>query len=267
MKGNKQTYRTIEEIVDGVCLDLGEGNHRKEQYLRHAISEAERWRMDMAREVKTVKLPLTSWKAIQLPSDCVDWIAVGIQDGDVIKAFVNKNDIAIINDLDGSNIKIVNPPPVSMPTLSLTDLILTSNMFPFFNYSDEWGNPGKLFGQVVKDNGFGYFTVNRNENCDEIQFRTKVDSTSKIYLEYLSDGWNPDSQTAIHPYAAELITLGIHYRRLKFNKNESRTLVAEAKRDYNEEYGRVIDRMWDYSVEDIVETISNAYMLVPNPLY
>jgi hypothetical protein len=85
MKGNRQTYRTIEEIVDGVCLDLGEGNHRKEQYLRWAIQEAQEWKMDMAKEVKTVKLDLTAWKSIVLPSDCIDWIKIGIQDGDVIK--------------------------------------------------------------------------------------------------------------------------------------------------------------------------------------
>jgi hypothetical protein len=257
MKGNKQTYRTIEEIVAGVCLDLGEGDHRKEQYLRHAISEAERWKMDMSREVKTVKLVMTDWKAIELPSDCIDWIKVGIQDGDVIKAFVNKNDIAIINELDDNNVKILNDPPVSMGTVDVS--------VEFCNYSDDLGNSGKLFGQLTKDNGLGYFTVNRNEDCDEIQLRTSVAAGTDVYLEYLADSWNPNSQTVIHPYAVELITLGIHYRRLKFGKTESPTMITIAKRDYQEEYNRVIDRMWDYSTEDIIEVMNNGYMLTANP--
>jgi hypothetical protein len=259
MKGNRQSYVTIEEIVDGVCLDLGEGNHRKEQYLRWAIQEAQRWKMDMAKEVKTVKLDLTDWKSIVLPSDCIDWIKIGIQDGDVIKTFVNRNDTAIYHDLDPLNVKVANPDPVS---LLQTDL--AGYTVPFYNYSG-WQDSGKIFGQIVKENQFGYFTVNRNDNSDEIQFRTKVDSTSKIYLEYLADGFNPNSQSLVHPYAEELVTLGIHYRRLKFNKTESRQMVAEAKRDYQEEYYRVIDRIWDYSIEDITETLNNGYGLTARP--
>lgn len=265
MKGNKQTYQTVEEIVDGVCLDLGEGMHRKEQYLHWALKEMERWKMDGAKEVKTVKLPLTAWKSIELPSDCIDWIKVGVQDGDVIKAFVNKNDIAIIHDTDGDNIPIANDDPQSMP---IVDPALIP--IPFYNFLYPGNDPGRLFGLQVKDNGFGYFTVNRNEDTDEIQFRTKaVNAGDKIYLEYLADGWNPDSQSAIHPYASELVSLGIHYRRLKFDKaNGKRSISSDdvkiAKGDYQEEFDRVIFRMWDLSVEDIQETLANDYMMVPN---
>jgi hypothetical protein len=266
MKGNKQTYQSIEDIVDGVCLDLGEGMHRKEQYLHWALKEVDKWKMDGAKEVKTVQLPLTSWKSIQLPKDCIDWIKVGIQDGDVIKAFVNKNDIAIIHDTDTLDFPIVNDDPTSIPDFSIDT---TQAPLPFYNLLNPWGNPGKIFGQQVKDNGFGYFIVNRNEDTDEIQFKTKVDSSSKIYLEYLADGWNPTSQTAVHPYACELVSLGVHYRRLKFDKSNGKRSISTddvrtAKIDYQEEFDRVVFRMWDLSTEDIIETLSNGYMLVPN---
>lgn len=263
MKGNKKTYRTIEEIVDGVCLDLGEGGHRKEQYFRYAIAEAERWKMDMAREVKSVQLSLTPWKSIELPSDCIDWIQIGVQDGDVIKTFVHKNDIATTFETNSNGTNIENPEPTSIKELNLDN---TGLAYPFYNYYNTWENPGKLFGLSVKDNGFGYFAENRNEDSTEIQFRSSaIDSTAKIYLMYLADGWNPTTQTLIHPYAVELITLGIHYRRLKFDPTVSRALSQEAKRDYQEEYNRVIDRMWDYTTEDIIEAMSAGYMLAPNP--
>ena len=265
MKGNKQTYKTIEQLADSMCLDLGEGMHRKEQYLHWLIKESERWKMDGAKEVKTVKLPLTAWKSIELPSDCIDWIKVGVQDGDVIKVFVNKNDIAVIHDLDDNNIPIVNPEPQSLTQCDLTQIPI-----PFYNFLYPSGDPGRIFGYHVKDNGFGYFTVNRNEDTDEIQFRTKaVNAGDQIYLEYLADGWNPNSQTVIHPYACELLELGGHYRRLKFDKaNGKRSIssddVAIALRDYQNEFDRVVYRMWDLSVDDILETFSNGYMMVPN---
>lgn len=263
MKGNKQTYQTVEQIVDGVCLDLSEGMHRKEQYLHWALKEMERWKMDGAKEVKTVKVPLTAWKSIELPSDCIDWIKFGVQDGDVIKVFVNKNDIAVIHDTDTSDIPIVNPEPQSLPTYDITQVPI-----PFYNFLYPWGDPGRIFGYQVKDNGFGYFTVNRNEDSNEIQFRTKaVNSGDQIYLEYLADSWNPNSQSIIHPYAAELVSLGIHYRRLKFDKaNGKRSIssddVRTAKIDYQEEFDRVVFRMWDLSTEDIMETLSNGYSMV-----
>jgi hypothetical protein len=262
MKGNKATYRTIEELADNMCLDLGEGSHRKEQYLRWLLAEAETWKTDMAKEVKTVKLELTAWKAIELPSDCIRWIKLGIQDGNVIKTFVNRNDIAIIHDLNGNGIKINNEEPESYPDLTVDQTLV----YPFFNYHE-----GKLFGLGVKDNGFGYFTENRNENSNEIQFRTKVDSGSDIYLEYLANGWNPNEQTLVHPFAAELCIAGAHYRRLKFDKINSKKVPADdverARRDYLIEYDRLIDRMWDYSIEDIIEITNDAQMLTANPVH
>lgn len=264
MKGNKQTYKTIEQIVDSVCLDLGEGNHRKEQYLHWAIKEADRWKMDKAREVKTVQLTMTPWKAIELPSDCIDWIKLGIQDGDVIKTFINKNTIAIHHQLGANNIPIENKEPESLKDTGIIDDNYYGGVV-FFNYLDPYGGTGKLFGQVRKDNELGYFTVNSNENRDEIQFSTHVKHGSKIYLEYLADSWNPNNQTVIHPYGVELIELGVHYRRLKFNEKTPRSLVAEAKRDYDEEYTRVIDRLWDYSTEDLIDASLEAYMLTANP--
>jgi hypothetical protein len=264
MKGNKQTYRTLEQLVDGVLMDRGQGAHRKEQCLRWGIQEMERWRMDMAREVKTVKLELTDWKAIELPADCIDWIKVGIQDGNVIKAFVNKRDVAIHHDLDENNVPIVNSEPASLTVDSSCPTV------PFYNYQSGGQDPGQIFGQLVKDNGLGYFTVNRNDDRDEIQFRTNTAAGSAIYLEYLSDSWSPDKQSAVHPYSAELIELGIHYRMLKFDKaNGNRSVSADdvrlAKNDYQEEYNRVIDRLWDYSVEDIIDMMTEGYMLTANP--
>lgn len=267
MKGNRATYRTIEYLADEMCMDLGEGAHRKEQYLHWLIKEAEKWKSDMAREIKTVELTMTPWKSVVLPSDCIRWGKLGIQDGDVLKVFVNRNDIATIHQINSNNIKQPNADPVSITSLQLDPSNIT---YPFFNYTSSGENPGKLFGFAVKDNGFGYFTVNKNEDTDEIQFRTKVASTSKIVLEYLADSWNPTSQTLIHPLASELIVLGAHYRRLKFdrtrNKNISFDDVRTAKQDRNEEYDRVIDRMWDYTIEDILEVTNKSYTLTANPV-
>jgi hypothetical protein len=257
--GNKKTYQTINDIVDGVCLDLGEGSNRKEQYFHWAIKHVNRWHMDQAREIKTVKLKMTQWKAIVMPDDCIDWIKVGIQDGNVIKTFVHTRDIALCNEVDSTGVKVYNEDPAAVSDIP-TDSALN---WTFYNYTQNGEDPGRLYGLGMKDNGFGYFTENRNSDTCEIQFRTNVDAGSNIYLEYLATGFNPCGETLIHPYATELVALGIHHERLKHNSNVSRILVKEAKEEMNEEFNRVQDRMWDYNVEEILEWISNGQSMSP----
>jgi hypothetical protein len=262
-KGHKDTFKTISQIVDGVCLDLGEGSHRKEQYYHWAIKHIERWNMDQAREVKTVELKLTPWKAIELPKDCIDWIAIGIQAGNVIKTFVHNRDIALLHQKDAAGVKMYNDNPKDSDYDIEASDVYTEYQWPFYNFTSYGEDPGRLFGLMVKDSGLGYFTENRNQDSCEIQFKTKIKAGTKIYVEYLSNGFCPCKETLVHPYACELIALGIHHERLKFDKSAPRSVVYEAKQEYEEEFRRVVDRMWDYSIEDIIEDIRGSYKLTP----
>jgi hypothetical protein len=266
MKGNKNTYATIGYIVNSVCIDLGEGKQRGEQYLKWAIDEANRFHFDHAKEVKTVDVTLTTWKAIQLPIDCVDWIKIGVQFDNRLLAFVNKrsptmnDNLAIHHQVNTNGFPINNTDPVYDGS---------AYNYPFINYCGDYyrgkghfyNGSGQLFGLAVKDNGFGYFTENRNGDRRELQLRTTVQSNTPCVLEYLSDGWNPSEETLIHPYAVERIEAGIHYRRLK---HDNKPGVDLAWRDYLLACDRLTDRQWNYTVEDILEAMNQGYVLTAN---
>lgn len=262
--GNKKTYKTINEIVDEVCLDLGEGSHRKEQYFRWAIKHVNRWHMDQAREIKTVRIKMTPWKAIVMPEDCIDWIKVGIQDGNLIKTFVHTKDIALWNDKDANGVKIYNDDPVDSLGSIVDCTTDTSLYWPFYNYNEYGEDSGRLFGLAMKDNGFGYFTENRNAGSCELQFRTKVDAGTNIYLEYLATGFTANKECLIHPYATDLVAQGIHKERARFAiKTEGIAQYRIACEEYDQEFERVKDRMWDYNVEELLEQIRNGQQLSP----
>lgn len=261
--GHKLTYATIDEIVKGVCLDLFEGAQREIQYTHWAIKYINRWHMDCAREIKTIKLKMTPWKSIELPDDCVDWVAVGIQDGNLIKTFVHNRDIAVAYDKDANGQKIYNEDPAD----PINDIIncntdQSNGVWNFMNYAPYGADPGRLFGLRMRDNGLGYFTEIRNEGSCEIQLRTNLASTTTIYLQYLATAVTPDKETLIHPYAKEMIAKGVHLERAIHVKDKG--MYGIAKSEFDEEFNRTIDRQWDYNIEEIMEWMDEGKRMTPH---
>ena len=156
MKGHRQTYRPLIEIVNDSLTDVGESMHQQFRFLRWGMKYAEQQHFDYNLDVRTVEVNLKPWKAIELPEDCVSWIAFGIKNGSDVMTFVNDRKMAMIYDeVDGE--KQPNANPTYSPDLS--SVPLSDLQFPFLNYLG--GNKGQIFGLRAKDNGLGYFNENR----------------------------------------------------------------------------------------------------------
>lgn len=260
--GNKATYANIKEIVDGVCMDLQEGSHRKEQYFHWAIKYVKKWKMDMAKEMKVVQLSLTPWKSIILPDDCIDWIICGVQKGNLIETFVHTKDMALINEIDTNGVKIYNETPSNPVSDALVTDPNTAISWPFTNFTPYGEDPGKLFGLQMKDNGLGYFSESRSQDRQEIQFRTDLPSTTKIYFGYLAPAIVYNMETLVHPYAVDWITAGIHYQRHKHG-NKDKGAIKIAKDELDEEIRLLVDRLWDWNVDELLEWLRYNYKMNP----
>jgi hypothetical protein len=255
--GHKDTYAILDDLVREAIDNVGETIHKYEKFFRWGISYAKRWHMDQAREVVTKEIELTDYKAIKLPKDCVDWTKIGVRCGNMIKTFINDDNIALKFDDDGCGDEYNE----DCPDINGADV--TDDSLLFINYGE-----GRMFGQQVKDNGLGYFTVNTAREETEIQFRTDLPSTTIIYLEYITDGFCPNKDTLLHPYAADLVRDGIEYEYLRYkwrtgSKNYNYTQVQEAQNYYDKEFNRVQDRMFELTVEDILEYSRSGYKLTP----
>lgn len=246
---------TLDSIVRSAIMDIGDSMARYEQFKHWAIEGYRDFHFDMAKSVKTVKLSLTPWKAVELPTDYVDWAMIGVVVDNEIRVFTHDDRISLYHpdeDEDGEpDERVTTTPPTVQESV------------PYWFWSNrntQGEDSGQLYGLTVKDNGVGYFRFNSERR--EIQFSPAVDGDTDIYLEYISDGFNPTEQTMVNIYAAKLIKLYIHWMRHEFAKSSNGMEKERAKDMYVKELYKVQGRMSNITVADVLEAARDGYRLV-----
>lgn len=261
MKGHESIYRPLSEIVSEALLDSGDGAHWFERYLRWGIKYAEEIFSDWCPQVKTVEVPFTMWKAIQLPADCHDWILVGVQNGHDVMTFVHDRTIATVFTKDENGVKEANGTPDYNDDYT-ENPECSDYAVPFYNYYNALGeHKGNMFGLLVKDNGLGYFTENKNKDVSELQCRFNLRAGTKAYLMYITTGFSPTGETMIHPDYAEYIVQGIHRERQ--SKSRDKSGLAWTEKEFERQYYRILDKKWEYSTADITEYLMSGYSSTP----
>lgn len=263
----KNTYDKIDIVVRGVCMDLDEGLERYEQYLHWALEAHKDWHLDQAKEVKTVELDLTSYKAVILPDDYVDWTKIGIRCGNTILTFTHDENMPFAKDQDEDNIIDVDKNCLNfdVSNLSVVESSGTGlNPFGYYYYNllnAKGQDYGKIYGLEAKDNYLGYFRINKER--EEIQFRSSVTNLKTIYLEYIGNGYTPCGESFVNPYASKMIKLYVHWMRKEYSKTSASWEVVRAEKNYWQEFEKVQYRLFDLSVEDILETWRDSYTQLP----
>lgn len=269
MTGNKSIYRPLMEVINDALTDCQAGMHRQFEFTRWGMKYAEELSFDFSRDIRTVALNFKPWKAIELPSDCVDWVMVGIQDGEDVKTFVKDDYIPLLFQQDATKNNQFLPNPQPKYFSDLTQLPTQGDyMFPYLNLTPLGEDPGKLYGLVVKSNGLGYFTENRNKNVSELQFAGRdIDLTKQVYLMYISNIWDPKKETLIHPFQAEYIVAGVikEYEKSRLSAGSGSKMAYDAAKDeFDRQMLKILDRRWDLRVEDIYQwLIYTGYQMTP----
>ena len=255
--GNSK-YKTLDSVVRGALDDMGYGMSRYAQFLRWGLKGLREWHSDIAKEVKTTVLPMDDTKKIDFPDDFVMWTKIGIKCGNVIKTFTNDEKMTFHNAVvEGQEVPNEECSDVNLWNLDTS----VDDGYAFWNYD---GDQYPMFGFAYQKNNLGYFRVHWDEA--EIQFRAVIPSNSEIILEYISDGWDPNVTTLLHPYAVELITLYIHWQHQKFrmyNRAGTQAALADARNEYEKEYERTADKMFELTVEDVLEVSREAFRQSP----
>jgi hypothetical protein len=248
---------SIDQIIRGVLMDIGAGMERYEQ-IKHWILEAYvDFNFDMAQEIKTVKLPLTAWRAAEWPVDYVDFVMIGVEIDNKIQCFTNDERISLFReDADEDGVIDDLTAPAELPVGSAPNDRLW--FWSQINSNGEY--KGGMYGLTVKSNGVGEFKMNRERR--EIQFSPFVDGSTEIYLEYISNGYNPTTSTVVNVYAAKLLKLYAHWMRLNYSVSATIAQKEEAKRMYYTEYGKVQNRLNPITVADVLECARDGYRLI-----
>lgn len=249
--------RTLDQVVRMALKDIEAGLERYEQFLMWAQGGYSDFRMDLSREIKTVELDLTAWKAIEWPEDYVDWTLIGVRQNGRMYVFSNDEEIPLFFDKDDADV-----PEANVEFADDADFSEASDVtYNFRNYNSRGQDLGRLFGLAAKNNGVGYYRVNRERR--EIQINPIMHVT-KVYLEYIADSHSPTKATIVPLYAVEMIKQYIHWKRIYFSKQSTEVAKREAERLYFNEFYRVVDRMDDTTIADIVEAAVDGYSGSPH---
>lgn len=251
-------YYTVDAIVKSAMTDIGETTtHTYQLFLKYALEELREMHIDFSREIKTVVLPMNTYKAIDIPTDCLDWVKIAIQVGERLMTMGVQSDIALYNNTDDCGNLIANTaqsPFDEKPT-----------GINFDNYGGYWLNnlnsssgSGRVFSYGGAMQSRGMYRVDRERN--QIRFDDSI-KNSNIYFEYISDGFNPNDATYVNPLCFDYLRCAIHLRRVKGDDSANQNLKYEKSQDLWYAKLKSAGRLGDLVIQDIINSSRKGYRL------
>lgn len=194
----------LDTIVKGLLIGRGYPIHFYLQFLYYGSRIFEEIHFDSLQSVKTVKIDINDYGAIPLPCDFMDWVKVGISNGQFIRPLSSREGLTNLNNFDSTTgKKIPYGQQIDGFDIATFDTAFFAGAQTYYNDNGEF--IGRMFGVGSGDNAYTFkFLPERNE----IQLHEQVPATS-IVLQYMTDGSCIDNATMITPYAKGTIETGI----------------------------------------------------------
>lgn len=242
---------TLDKIVRQVLAEREYPIHFYLQFLTYGVSALRELNFDTLQSVKSVRLPVNSYKAATLPCDFVDYIRVGNELGQYIDPFGEKESFNRLNKFDAQGNKITYP-----------DVESQNNYIPA-NYDGLWystyaNDRGELLGRIfnARPTFRNSFIIIKERN--EIQLDVNFKGT-EITMDYITDGLSVDASNAIHPYATEAIKAYIVYRMKDNGRHYNMGERQVAKDEYYNQLRILRARMNDMDTISIERSLANWY--------
>lgn len=207
MADNTQYYK-LASVVDHWLIenDLGSGWFAKG--LVWAIRGLREVKLDTWQDVLTELFPVTERNTVILPPSFVDWVKIGTPYGQYAKTMSINDDL---NLLDRS------------PNDSVVSGLLEQNLpngidvgaYQGYNFSNYNGSCffGIGGGFITK----GHFKVHDDGQCKKLLMDYDY-PFDNVYVEYITDGFNPCGETVISPYLYDYI---IKYMDLRYEEKNN----------------------------------------------
>ena len=104
---------TLDKLVRGVLTSRNYSLHWYLQFLHYGIQAVRELNFDVMQNVKSVRLPVNSYKAVTIPCDYVDYVRLGNELGQYILKWGEKDSFNRLNRFDANGNKI-NYPDIDM---------------------------------------------------------------------------------------------------------------------------------------------------------
>lgn len=253
-------YVTLDYVVKNAMLPLEQNNMRGYQTLmQYAIRGFRELKLFSSQSAKIAYCEMLPNKSINLPSDYVKYVKIGICRGGRVLLLSVDNSICLGSKVDNCG----NPLPVVLDQfdgLSTADAGLFGIGWPFLDHYRNGQWVGGLYGVGAGFNGLGYFREDFSTNT--IQFSSEVPSQT-IILEYISDGLNPDGTAAIPVQYLECLLAWIHWKRLEFKKGVSQSDIREQERKYIVQFNKLRHFNQMFTVQEYLDSMRNTVYQTP----
>jgi len=202
------SYITLDNVVRNVIARRQESSLRKYQtYLQLAIDGYKFLNLHGGNSqiVKTVKLTMLPNKAVNLPTDFVSYLKIGIYiNGRIITLGLDENMC-----LAPSYNECGDPIEIAIENVNNDNYPYWLYGIPFGGYFQNNQYVESMFGVGGGFNSKGYYKVNYETN--QIQFTSTIPD-AEIILEYISDGVSPDGTTYIPVVANEYLLAFVFWK-------------------------------------------------------
>lgn len=250
-------YYTITAIVDRCLSDNELPDHYFDKFLGWALWNLRELRLDDTQDVKTVRLSMNNTRGVILPDDYVDWVIIGIQIGELVKTLgVNNNMVK----LTGDERTLGNPS--SFNALNVNSLPNGINVTNYGGYRLRGTGTFSVGGGIDYK---GYFTILKESYPKMLQFSSLINKTD-IYLEYISDGFNPNRETEVDPYLVNYLRCSTNHEWEQHRPRKERTDSAIRRTGIKTYYAQkgLRARVSDLDPQTMLNVNRRYYQLTPN---
>lgn len=250
-------YVTLDYIVKNVMVQLeGENNFKKYQtYLSYAIRGMRELGLTSAPYVKTAHLEMLSNKAIDLPSDYIKYVKIGICVNGRILTLGLDNSLCLNDNYSECG----DPLEIAMANLSNDENAGDDGLFgygygwPFLDIFSNGQFVGGLYGVGGGFNSRGYYRV--NESMNQIQFTSNVPSET-IVLEYIADPINPDGTASVPKNAIEALIAFVNWKIAEYKRGVPLSVAADAERKWIIQFKKVRHMNMMFTVQEYLDSQS-----------
>jgi len=269
-------YVTLRQVMDDFVLTMDVDDHISninDAMLRNvALRGIREFGFDVTARIKSLKRDIDSNNTVQLPSDYVDLVKVGVVGADGVVYVLNQNKninysrkvsgtTTPVDDKEGPMYLEQNEVENRLDDKTSTNGDVDNGdpfeSYVFRNYIYE-NNLGGLYG-IGGGHGMGEYRINLDQNRLEIDTSSDI---TKVVIEYVADEAR-SSNPLIHVYAEEALRAYIYYKLCERKSTVPANEKMRARSEYYNERRKAKARLSNFTREEALRTIRKNFKQAP----
>lgn len=236
--------QTISNLVADTMAELGLHDNQFVLLSRFAINFMRTANNDVKGEIKTERFPVPHSRTIPLPDDFIDYTKIGVQYREGVKALARNPYLAMIG---GKDLPRAYPPPAAT---TINGQNAASPYGYFYGYTG-WTNGTGRINAYGNGNELGKWEIDYTNR--QLRLSSDYDLNTNVYIEYLSDCINPNTETFIHPYMQQCCQYWMMWKY--YLRRENLAMAREYERLYDDEYIKMKYRYNNLDIPTIVNLV------------